>query len=75
MANYKEWLVHFLVATFGVSSWIAINGVWVQTPLLVQALPEKWNLASYLVVVIQLANIGPLVHYFLSHKFSLKVIN
>lgn len=29
-------------------------------PLLVNVLPEFWNLASYLVIIIQIANIGPL---------------
>ncbi|XP_022252428.1 solute carrier family 52, riboflavin transporter, member 3-B-like isoform X2 [Limulus polyphemus] len=52
--------VKTLTVLFGIGSWIAINGLWVELPLLVQDLPEKWNLASYLAVIIQIANIGPI---------------
>ncbi|XP_058535971.1 solute carrier family 52, riboflavin transporter, member 3-like [Ochotona princeps] len=54
-------LTHLLVCIFGTGSWVAINGLWVELPLLVTELPEGWNLPSYLTVVIQLANIGPLL--------------
>jgi hypothetical protein len=45
--------VDVLAALFGVASWVAINGLWVELPLLVQALPEGWSLPSYLSVIIQ----------------------
>ena len=45
---------------FGMASWISINGLWVELPLLVQNLPEEWYLASYLSIIIQIANLGPL---------------
>ncbi|KAM5246458.1 solute carrier family 52, riboflavin transporter, member 3 [Ctenodactylus gundi] len=61
-------LTHLLVSVFGVGSWVAINGLWVELPLLVTELPEGWNLPSYITVVIQLANIGPLVVTLL-HRF------
>ncbi|KAM3820732.1 solute carrier family 52, riboflavin transporter, member 3-like [Vipera latastei] len=54
------WLTHFLACVFGTGSWMAINGVWVELPLLVTELPEGWYLPSYLTIIIQLANIGPL---------------
>ncbi|XP_027974351.1 solute carrier family 52, riboflavin transporter, member 3 [Eumetopias jubatus] len=60
-------LVHLLVCTFGMGSWVAINGLWVELPLLVTELPEGWHLPSYLTVVIQLANIGPLLVTLLHH--------
>ncbi|XP_022089567.1 solute carrier family 52, riboflavin transporter, member 3-B-like [Acanthaster planci] len=51
-----------LVMLFGTGSWVAINGLWVQLPLLVSRnVPEGYNLAAYLTVIIQLANIGPLI--------------
>ena len=60
--------VDILAVLFGISSWISINGLWVELPLLVERLPEAWTLASYLSVIVQLANIGPitigLVRYF-----------
>ncbi|XP_008139210.3 solute carrier family 52, riboflavin transporter, member 3 [Eptesicus fuscus] len=60
-------LMHLLVCTFGMGSWVAINGIWVELPLLVAELPEGWYLPSYLTVIIQLANIGPLLFTLLHH--------
>jgi len=68
----RSYLVHFLVIFFGSSAWIAINGLWVQTPLLVNKLPEAWDLPSYIVILTQVANIGPLV-YGLLQKYNVKV--
>ncbi|XP_059473252.1 solute carrier family 52, riboflavin transporter, member 3-A [Neocloeon triangulifer] len=62
----REVAVDVLAALFGVASWVAINGLWVELPLLVQALPEGWSLPSYLSVIIQIANIGPLAYGVLS---------
>ncbi|KAL4623726.1 solute carrier family 52, riboflavin transporter, member 3 [Arapaima gigas] len=53
-------LVHVLSCAFGLGSWVAINGLWVELPLMVNQLPEAWDLPSYLTVIIQLANLGPL---------------
>jgi len=50
--------VYVAVMLFAMSTWIAIVGVWVEMPLLVDALPESWNLPSYLVIIIQCANLG-----------------
>ncbi|XP_068930075.1 solute carrier family 52, riboflavin transporter, member 3-like [Petaurus breviceps papuanus] len=61
-------LTHLLVCIFGSGSWIAINGLWVELPQLVSKLPEGWNLPSYLVIIIQLANVGPLFITLL-HRF------
>ncbi len=68
-------LIDVLAALFGISSWVEINGLWVETPILVERLPEKWNLSSYIVVIIQLANIGPIAYGILKLKFSLNVRN
>lgn len=46
-------LVDVLAALFGIGAWVAINGLWVELPLLVDQLPEGWNLPSYLSVIIQ----------------------
>uniref|UniRef100_F6Z242 Riboflavin transporter n=1 Tax=Monodelphis domestica TaxID=13616 RepID=F6Z242_MONDO len=61
-------LTHLLVCIFGSASWVAINGLWVELPLVVPKLPEGWNLPSYLTVIIQLANVGPLF-ITLFHRF------
>jgi len=60
-------LVHLLACAFGLGSWLAVNGLWVELPLVVQVLPEGWGLPSYLTVIIQLANLGPLL-VTLTHK-------
>ncbi|TSN76518.1 Solute carrier family 52, riboflavin transporter, member 3-A [Bagarius yarrelli] len=53
--------IHLLACAFGMGSWVAVNGMWVELPLIVNVLPEKWDLPSYLTVIIQLANIGPIL--------------
>ena len=55
-------LVDVLAILFGISSWISINGLWVELPLLVNKLPESWKLASYLSVIVQMANLGPITY-------------
>lgn len=59
---------HILVCLFGIGSWVAINGMWVELPLIVHAIPEGWYLPSYLTIIIQMANIGPLF-ITLMHRF------
>uniref|UniRef100_A0A8C6XZ72 Riboflavin transporter n=1 Tax=Naja naja TaxID=35670 RepID=A0A8C6XZ72_NAJNA len=61
-------VVHLLVCLLGTGSWVAINGVWVELPLIVPHLPEGWLLPTYLTVIIQLANLGPLA-FTLAHCF------
>ncbi|XP_077078988.1 solute carrier family 52, riboflavin transporter, member 3-A isoform X2 [Siphateles boraxobius] len=60
--------IHALACAFGLGSWVSINGLWVELPLIVNVLPEGWDLPSYLTVIIQLANFGPLL-VTLAHKF------
>lgn len=75
----REWLedinviVYLLVMTFAIASWIDINGVWVELPLLVEVLPEGWDLPSYLVMIIQIANVGPIAYTLASHFCSQRV--
>lgn len=33
-------LTHLLVALFGMGSWAAVNGIWVELPVVVKELPE-----------------------------------
>ncbi|KAJ1122909.1 hypothetical protein NDU88_001382 [Pleurodeles waltl] len=62
-------LVHLLACLFGIGAWVAINGLWVELPLIVNELPEGWYLPSYLTIIIQLANVGPLF-VTLMHRFQ-----
>lgn len=61
-------LTHVLACLFGMGSWVAINGIWVELPLIVPEIPEGWYLPSYLTVLIQMANVGPLF-VTLMHRF------
>ncbi|XP_061163407.1 riboflavin transporter 2-like [Saccostrea echinata] len=55
-------LVCMTVVIFGIGSWIDINGLWAESPLLIThgRLPEGWKLVSYISIITQIANIGPL---------------
>ncbi|CAL8373498.1 unnamed protein product [Boreogadus saida] len=60
---------HVLACLLGMGSWVSINGLWVELPLLVPQIPEGWYLPSYLSVLIQMANVGPLF-VTLMHRFQ-----
>ncbi|XP_040572919.1 riboflavin transporter 2 isoform X2 [Lepeophtheirus salmonis] len=66
----RSTLVDLLIILFGISSWISINGLWVELPLMVDVLPENWNLPSYLVAIVQLANVGPILYSILRWKMN-----
>ncbi|XP_058829365.1 riboflavin transporter 2 [Topomyia yanbarensis] len=55
-------LVDLLAILFGISAWIGVNSSFVQLPLLVTNAPEGWNLPSYMVIVTQIGNVGPLLY-------------
>ncbi|CAG2171444.1 unnamed protein product, partial [Oppiella nova] len=55
--------VQLLSLLFGTGSWIAITGLWLEVPVLIERLPESWALASDMNFVIQLANVGPIVYF------------
>ncbi|XP_052003659.1 solute carrier family 52, riboflavin transporter, member 3-B-like [Xyrauchen texanus] len=61
-------LTHVLACLFGIGSWVAINGMWVELPMIAPEIPEGWYLPSYLTIIIQMANIGPLF-ITLMHRF------
>lgn len=54
--------IHVLAALFGMGSNLAVNGIWVELPILVFFLPEGWSLGSYMTIILQLANIAPLLY-------------
>jgi riboflavin transporter 2 len=51
----------FLLVIFALSTWLDVNGVWVELPLIVNEAPEGWALPSNLTLAISLSNIGPLI--------------
>ena len=62
-------LTFSLFSVFGVGSWLAVNGIWGELPVLVASLPECYDLPAVLSVVTQLANLGPILYVCV--KFSL----
>ncbi|XP_075703756.1 solute carrier family 52, riboflavin transporter, member 2 [Rhinoderma darwinii] len=64
----RSLVTHALVALFGMGSWVSVNSLWVEFPVVVKELPEGWNLPAYLTVLIALGNIGPLA-VTLGHRF------
>ena len=63
------WITYALVCLFGIGSWVAVNGIWVELPNLINETPEGWRLASYLTVICQIANVGPIAYILLRKRF------
>ncbi|CAF3318794.1 unnamed protein product [Rotaria socialis] len=57
----KTIFVSTLVALFVVGSWLNLCGVWIEFPLMVNRLPEKWALPATMGLVSNLANIGVII--------------
>ena len=57
----KFYITAFLFVIFALSTWLDVNGVWVELPLIVNQAPEGWALPSYLALAIALSNIGPFI--------------
>ncbi|KAM9385602.1 solute carrier family 52, riboflavin transporter, member 2 [Pholidichthys leucotaenia] len=53
-------VTHGLMALFAMGSWISVNSLWVELPVVVGELPEGWNLPAYLSVLIAFGNLGPI---------------
>lgn len=70
----RSLIVDLLAILFGIGTWICVNGTFLQLPILVKTAPESWSLPSYLSVVVQIGNLGPLI-YTLLQKISKDKIN
>ncbi|XP_050427065.1 solute carrier family 52, riboflavin transporter, member 3-A isoform X2 [Adelges cooleyi] len=58
----RKWYIDVFTLLFGVGAWILVNSLFTQLPSLVQTAPEGWNLPSYLSIIIQIGNLGPLLY-------------
>ncbi|XP_030078781.1 solute carrier family 52, riboflavin transporter, member 3-A [Drosophila hydei] len=67
-------IVDLLAICFGIGTWLGVNGTFIQLPLLVNEAPEGWSLPSYLSVMVQIGNLGPLL-YTVYQKFSPRKLN
>ncbi|KAI8045741.1 solute carrier family 52, riboflavin transporter, member 3-A [Drosophila gunungcola] len=70
----RSWIVDVLAIFFGIGTWLGVNGTFIQLPLLVDEAPEGWSLPSYLSVMVQIGNLGPLL-YTAIQKYSPKKLN
>uniref|UniRef100_A0A1I7ZP95 Riboflavin transporter n=1 Tax=Steinernema glaseri TaxID=37863 RepID=A0A1I7ZP95_9BILA len=61
---------HLFVAVYGMGSWLSINAMYVELPLLVNKIPEGWNFASYMVVVLQIMCFLALLYSIIAYKFE-----
>ena len=57
----KFQITYFLFAIFALSTWLDLNGVWVELPLIVHSTPEGWALPSYLSLAVAISNIAPIL--------------
>lgn len=55
-------VVDILVLLFGLGAWIGVNGIYVQLPLLVNTAPEGWSLPAHMAMLVQFANLGPILY-------------
>lgn len=53
-------VTHGLMALFAMGSWVSVNSLWVELPVVVSVLHEGWNLPAYLSVLIAFGNLGPI---------------
>lgn len=58
----RKLIVDLLIIFFGISSWAGVNFTYNELPVLVDALPEYWTLPSYITVIVQIANLGPILY-------------
>ena len=58
----RKIIVDALALIFGIGTWIGINGIYNQLPLLICNAPERQNLPTFMVIVVQFANLGPILY-------------
>ncbi len=64
-------IVYILVAIFGLGTWTNLAGLWIELPIIVPILPESWQLPAKLTLLINSANIFPILIVFASLIFKL----
>ncbi|EFC38246.1 predicted protein [Naegleria gruberi] len=56
-------IIYSLIILFGLSSWIAVNGIYSEIPLLGYVMPEGYAIAVDMNLSLQLANIVPFMYF------------
>lgn len=68
---YLKAIVYLLITVFGLGTWTNISGLWVELPIIVPLLPESWHLPAKLSLIINSANVFPIMIVFASIIFKL----
>ena len=68
--KWAENVCYILILILNLSTWIDLNSVWIELPLIVNSAPERWKLPSILSLVIALANIFPVIVVILRWKLG-----
>ncbi|CAF4805503.1 unnamed protein product [Rotaria socialis] len=58
---------YILFLLFGIGTWLNLNGIWIELPLLIPQLSEGWALSAQLGMASNIANIGPLIIALIRH--------
>ncbi|UJR17914.1 hypothetical protein I4U23_004813 [Adineta vaga] len=61
LTQSRKILRYALFLLFGIGTWLNLNGIWIQLPLLIPRLSEGWGLSPQLGMASNVANIGPLI--------------
>lgn len=72
MAFDQKRLLSWVPLLFGISAWLGINSTFLQLPLIVKDAPEGWALPSYIVILVQIGNIGPLAYRLIQRCWRIK---
>lgn len=67
----RKLLVDVLIILFGISSWLGVNFIYNELPVLVEGSPEYWSLPSYLTVIVQIGNLGPILYGLIKKWFNI----
>lgn len=66
--------VDVLIALFGSSTWIGINGIYLQLPQFIQTAPEGSNLSSHIGLIIQSGNLVTLIYLLITKWCAQKIV-
>ncbi len=62
-----------LIVLFNLSSWMDINAVYAELPLLVNRTPESWELPSYNAIILNCCKLSAIAYLVLKHIFKDKI--
>lgn len=58
----RRYMLYVLTILYGFAGWMGANAVFLQLPIIINDAPEAWRLPSFVVLIVQSGNIGPLLY-------------